>query len=59
MPKQEILEAIDMMEEEQEKIAVIDAQARMMSQRAGQFLNGDVEQQAAQINDIQNSEITQ
>ena len=53
MPKQEILEAVDMMEEEQEKIAMIDAQARMMQQRAGQFLGGDVEQQAAQVSDAQ------
>ena len=53
MPKQELLDAIEKMEEEQEKIATIDAQARMMSQRAGQFLGGDVEQQAAQINDAQ------
>ena len=54
MPKQEILEAIDMMEEEQEKIAMIEAQARMMQQRASQFLGGDVEQQAAMVNDAQN-----
>ena len=53
MPKQEILEAIDMMEEEQEKIAMIEAQARMMQQRASQFLGGDVEQQAAMVNDAQ------
>jgi len=53
MPKQEILEAIDMMEEEQAKIAMIDNQARMMRQRANQFLSGDVEEQAAQISDIQ------
>ena len=53
MPKQEILEAIDMMEEEQERIAMIEAQARMMQQRASQFLGGDVEQQAAMVNDAQ------
>lgn len=53
MPKQEILEAIDMMKEEQEKIAMIDAQARMMQQRADQFLGGDVSQQAEQISDAQ------
>ena len=53
MPKQEILEAIEMMEEEQERIALIDAQAKMMSQRANQFLGGDVSQQAAQISDAQ------
>jgi len=54
MPKQEILEAIEMMEEEQQRIAQIDAQARMMRQRANQFLGGDVEQQASQINEAQN-----
>ena len=59
MPKQEILEAIDMMEEEQEKIAMIEAQARMMQQRAGQFLGGDVEQQAAMVNEAQNMVATQ
>lgn len=53
MPKQEILEAIKMMEEEQQKIAMIDAQARMMSQNASRFINGDLEQQAAQISDAQ------
>ena len=59
MPKQEILEAIDMMEEEQEKIAMIDSQARMMRQRASQFINGDVEQQAAQIAEAQQELATQ
>ena len=54
MPKQEILEAIEMMEEEQQRIAQIDAQARIMRQRANQFLGGDVEQQASQINEAQN-----
>ena len=51
MPKQEILDAIDKMEEEQEKIAMINAQAQMMQQRASQFLGGDVNQQAQMIND--------
>ena len=59
MPKQEILEAIDMMEEEQEKIAMIESQARMMQQRASQFLGGDVEQQAAMVNEAQNMVATQ
>lgn len=53
MPKQEILEAIEMMEEEQERIAMIDTQARMMQQRANQFLGGDVDQQAAMVNQTQ------
>ena len=51
MPKQEILDAIDKMEEEQEKIAMINAQAQMMQQRASQFLGGDINQQAQMIND--------
>ena len=53
MPKQDLLDAIKMMEEEQQKIAMIDAQARMMKQRANQFLSGDVEQQASQINEAE------
>jgi hypothetical protein len=56
MPKQEILDAIEKMEEEQQKIAMIDAQAQMMSQRAGQFLGGDVESQANMINDAMNTQ---
>ena len=51
MPKQEILDAIDKMEEEQEKIAMINAQAQMMQQRVSQFLGGDINQQAQMIND--------
>ena len=51
MPKQEILDAIEKMEEEQEKIAMIETQARMMQQRANQFLEADVEQQANMINE--------
>lgn len=53
MPKQEILEAIDLIEEEQAKIAMIDNQARMMRQRANQFLGADVDEQASMINDAQ------
>ena len=55
MPKQEILDAIEKMEEEQQKIAMIDVQAQMMSQRAGQFLGGDVESQANIINAAMNT----
>ena len=53
MPKQEILEAIDMMEEEQERIAYINAQAQVMQQRASTFLGSDPEGQASMINDAQ------
>ena len=51
MPKQEILDAIEKMEEEQEKIAMINAQAQMMQQRASQFLNATPDTQAEIIND--------
>ena len=53
MPKQEILDAIDKMEEEQEKIAMIEAQAKMMQQRASRFLNADVDQQASMVSQAQ------
>lgn len=57
-PKQDILKAIEIEEEEQRKIAQINAQAQIMQQRASQFINGDVEQQASQIADAQNMEET-
>lgn len=57
-PKQDILKAIEIEEEEQRKIAKINAQAQIMQQRASQFINGDVEQQASQIADAQNMEET-
>lgn len=57
MPKQKLDEAIEKMEEEQRKIALIDAQARLMQQRASQFLNQDADAQASQINNIQNQEV--
>ena len=53
-PKQDILKAIEIEEEEQRKIAQINAQAQITSQ----FINGDVEQQASQIADAQNMEET-
>lgn len=59
MPKQELLDAIEKMEEEQQRIAMIDAQARMMKQRANQFLGGDVEQQANMVNEAQQMMNTQ
>ena len=51
MPKQKLLDICDKIEEEQEKIAQINAQAQLMQQRANQFLNGTPEDQASQIND--------
>jgi len=50
-PKQKIKEAIEHIKEEQRKIAVIEAQAQMMQQRAAQFLMEDPDGQAAQIDD--------
>lgn len=52
-PKTKIKEAIEHIREEQRKIAMIEAQAQMMQQRAQQFLMGDPDEQAAQINDAQ------
>ena len=53
MPKAKVEEAIDMMEEEQAKIAAIQAQAQIMQQRANQFLMSDPEMQAAEVNAAQ------
>ncbi len=50
-PKQKILEVIEYMEAEQQKIAMLQQQAQIMQQRAQQFLMGDEEQQASQIAD--------
>jgi hypothetical protein len=50
-PKQKILDAIDNIEEQQRRIALIDAQARMMQQRASQFLMGDPEEQSSMMAD--------
>ena len=49
MPKQKLLEIIEQQEEEQKKIAEINAQAQMLRQRASQFINNDIEGQASQI----------
>lgn len=49
MPKVKLEEAIEIMEEEQAKIAAIQAQAQMMQQRANQFLMSDPEMQAAEV----------
>lgn len=53
MPKAKLEEAIELMEEEQKKIAMINAQARLMQQQANQFLNEDVDAQAEQISNAQ------
>lgn len=53
MPKQKLLEAIKKQEEAQAKIAMIQAQANDMIQRANQFLSGDVSQQVAQMQEAQ------
>ena len=52
-PKQKIKDAIEHIREEQRKIAMIEAQAQMMQQRAQQFLMGDPDEQASQIMDAQ------
>lgn len=49
MPKAKIEEAVQIMEEEQERIARINAEAQMMKQRASQFLNEDPDAQAQQM----------
>ena len=48
-PKTKILEAIEHIKEEQKKIAMIQAQAQMMQQRANQFLMEDPDGQAEQM----------
>lgn len=52
-PKQKILEICDKIEENQRKIAMIEAQAQMMQQRAQQFLMEDPDGQAQQIADAE------
>jgi hypothetical protein len=50
-PKMKIQEAIDAIKEEQRRIAMIDAQAQMMRQRAQQFLMGDPDEQSSMMSD--------
>lgn len=50
-PKQKIKDAVEHIKEEQRKIAMIQAQAQIMQQRAQQFLMGDPDEQASQIAD--------
>ena len=52
-PKVRIGEAIEYMEDQQERIARIEAEARLMQQRAQQFLMGDPDEQADQISEAQ------
>lgn len=48
-PKVKILEAIEYIREEQQRIAMIQAEAQAMQQRAQQFINEDVDAQAEQM----------
>ena len=50
-PKMKIQEAIEHMKEEQRRIALIEAQAQAMQQRANQFLMSDDESQSQQMAD--------
>ena len=52
-PKMAIGEALEYMELEQRKIAVIDAQAQMLQQKASSFIMGDPDTQAQQVADAQ------
>lgn len=51
MPKQKLLDIIEEQEEEQKKIAQINAQAQMLKQRAMQFINSDPAGQARLIDE--------
>lgn len=53
MPKAKLEEAIELMKEEQRKIAAINAEAQIMQQRANQFLNADPDAQAEQMSEAQ------
>ncbi len=52
-PKQKIMEAVELIREEQQRIAQIQAQAQAMQQRANMFLMEDADAQAQQIADAQ------
>ena len=56
MPKEKMEEAIRLIEEEQQKIAMINAQAQLMQQRVNQFLSDDPNAQASQMNEYANQE---
>jgi hypothetical protein len=53
-PKQRLLEICDEIQQEQEKIAEINAQAQLMQPRANQFLSGTPDTQASMIDDAIN-----
>ena len=53
MPKQILEQVVEDYEEDQKRIAQIEAQAQMMQQRAQQFLMGDPDEQASQMADAQ------
>jgi CheY-like chemotaxis protein len=50
-PKMKIQEAVERIREEQRRIAMIEAQAQQMQQRANQFLMGDPEEQSSMMAD--------
>jgi hypothetical protein len=52
-PKVKIQEAVKKIKEQQQRIAMIEAQAQEMQQRAQQFLMGDPDEQADQMADAQ------
>lgn len=54
MPKEKMEEAIRLIEEEQQKIAMMNAQAQLMQQRVSQFLNNDPNAQASQMSEYAN-----
>lgn len=56
MPKEKMEEAIKLIEEEQQKIAMMNAQAQLMQQRVSQFLNNDPNAQASQMSEYANQE---
>lgn len=56
MPKEKMEEAIKLIEEEQQKIAMMNAQAQIMQQRVNQFLNDDPNAQASQMNEYANQQ---
>jgi hypothetical protein len=51
MPKQKLEKVIEEWEKEQQKIAVINAQAQLMQQRAQRFLMGDPDEQSSMVAD--------
>lgn len=57
MPKQKILEICDKVDEQQQRIAESEMQAKLMQERANQFLSKDPEEQAEQINEIENEPV--